>query len=699
MSTNHQGYTRFLLTTMANRTTLDNPYANSNTPAGLFYGREELLSWIRQKLIVYYRDQPLLLVGLAGMGKTTLLQQLLNSQPGDTHRFAYIPLPGMAQDSLDAFLWTLAEQITRSLQAQGLRLTLPTRRSFNASPQRAFANYFLEPVLAALKGQYLVLLADDADWLLQPAGDCPLAAEIRAYLYQLGQQQHRIQFLFARTGRESTLPTEALSPFRLPQIALVGPLSREASLAYIQEPVPYKVYADVADLLYTLTEGQPAALQQVCAGLFARWQRQELQQVTLADVVTVVRRQQMAGSGHPLRPPTQPYTAPADPPGATPAGARWRVWLLLLLVPLLLLAGAWLGATFRRPVNVAGPPAGAATATTTLTAAATAALAQVAGTPRATSPPPTRPATQAATMRPAGASPTPLPSTPSPTATPPASATRPVTPTPLPTEIIRAEDGMPMRLVPAGTFAMGTDSTRPEVGDDERPAHNVMLDAFYMDKYEVSVAQYATFLNTLPQFRESCPGLGCFLPRELIGTTSYLLEQTADDGRREYLALDGYANYPVNHVSWPGAVAYCQAMGARLPTEAEWEYAARGTDGRVYPWGNEPPDSSRAVFASSSYSDLQPVDALPAGASPFGILALAGSMWEWTADFYAADYYQDSPAQNPPGPDGGPGRVTRGGGWPNNNQADRIRSTNRNALEESFLSADLGFRCVRSVQP
>ncbi|MCA9993901.1 MAG: ATP-binding protein, partial [Anaerolineales bacterium] len=420
MSTNHQGYTRFLLTTMANRTTLDNPYANSNTPAGLFYGREELLSWIRQKLIVYYRDQPLLLVGLAGMGKTTLLQQLLNSQPGDTHRFAYIPLPGMAQDSLDAFLWTLAEQITRSLQAQGLRLTLPTRRSFNAAPQRAFANYFLEPVLAALKGQYLVLLADDADWLLQPAGDCPLAAEIRAYLYQLGQQQHRIQFLFARTGRESTLPTEALSPFRLPQIALVGPLSREASLAYIQEPVPYKVYADVADLLYTLTEGQPAALQQVCAGLFARWQRQELQQVTLADVVTVVRRQQMAGSGHPLRPPTQPYTAPADPPGATPAGARWRVWLLLLLVPLLLLAGAWLGATFRRPVNVAGPPAGAATATTTLTAAATAALAQVAGTPRATSPPPTRPATQAATMRPAGASPTPLPSTPSPTATPPA---------------------------------------------------------------------------------------------------------------------------------------------------------------------------------------------------------------------------------------------------------------------------------------
>lgn len=226
-------------------------------------------------------------------------------------------------------------------------------------------------------------------------------------------------------------------------------------------------------------------------------------------------------------------------------------------------------------------------------------------------------------------------------------------------------------------------------GNDEQPAHEVKLDPFWMDQVEVTNGMY-----------QLCVQAGaCRPPREF-----------RSDNREDYFGNSEYRDYPVIYVTWSDANVYCEWAGRRLPTEAEWEYAARGTDKRNYPWGDEPPHEYNSNFMNL-IGDTSRVGSYPEGASPFGILDMAGNVWEWVADRYRPDYYSKSPLENPQGPSAeevfSTYRVIRGGSY----QEDGIilRSANRNFIEgpdpkklptdEAYYgksSNRIGFRCAES---
>lgn len=250
---------------------------------------------------------------------------------------------------------------------------------------------------------------------------------------------------------------------------------------------------------------------------------------------------------------------------------------------------------------------------------------------------------------------------------------------------ISPKDGMTQIHIPAGTFTMGGMDVYRE--NDEQPPHQVRLDSFWMDQVEVTNGMY-----------ELCVRAGvCLLPGEF-----------RSDNREDYFGIPEFRDYPVVNVTWFDADAYCKWAGRRLPTEAEWERAARGDDLRNYPWGDEPPNE----FNSNSLNvvgDTTRVGSYTEGASPFGVLDMAGNVWEWVADYYKSNYYAVSPLDNPQGPTRDEARsdlrVIRGGSF----QEDGVflRLANRSFLDGPDPSAKredkayygksstrIGFRCA-----
>ena len=237
----------------------------------------------------------------------------------------------------------------------------------------------------------------------------------------------------------------------------------------------------------------------------------------------------------------------------------------------------------------------------------------------------------------------------------------------------------PMIDIPAGAFRMGSDSGPA----DERPAHQVVLPAFAIERTPVTNAQFAEFLEAAG-------------PRNARGER--LFDDDDPDARIHFVrgrwrADAGFEDHPVVEVSFRGATEYCARSGKRLPTEAEWEKAARGADGRRYPWGNEAPDATRARFAAA-YNATVPVGSHAQGASPYGVLDMAGNVWQWTSSLYrpypyrAGDGRED--ARSPEI------RATRGGAhdWP----AEGITATHRGGGLSRAPAAghhNIGFRCAR----
>lgn len=219
---------------------------------------------------------------------------------------------------------------------------------------------------------------------------------------------------------------------------------------------------------------------------------------------------------------------------------------------------------------------------------------------------------------------------------------------------------------------MGSSDIDSLAAFDEKPQHRVYLAEYWIGSTEVTVSQFRAFVEA----------------------TGYSADSAALPSDRD--------DHPVTSVSWDDAVAFCKwvsqvtGRAVRLPTEAEWEKASRGTDGRLYPWGNELADSTRANFNHvEDEGDSTSVGNYPRGASPYGAMDMAGNVWEWVNDWYQEYYYADSPYLNPPGPSSGNGRVLHSGSW--NDSQGGVRAAARGGISPDRRLENAGFRCALSL--
>jgi formylglycine-generating enzyme required for sulfatase activity len=236
---------------------------------------------------------------------------------------------------------------------------------------------------------------------------------------------------------------------------------------------------------------------------------------------------------------------------------------------------------------------------------------------------------------------------------------------------VSTKDGMKIIFIPAGEFIMGSNTDYP----DERPAHKVYLDSFWIGQTEVTNGMYSRCVNS--------------------GACSPQNKTYHNPSTGSYHYGSSYENYPAVYVNWIQANSYCNWANGRLPTEAEWEKAARGTNGLIYPWGNESPSHNLANYGNYM-SETDQVGNYPGGASPYGVLDMAGNVWEWVSDYYDENYYSSSLSQNPTGPASGVTHVIKGGSFFAKEDYLRVAVRERpdSTATESYGSGNWGFRCT-----
>jgi formylglycine-generating enzyme required for sulfatase activity/serine/threonine protein kinase len=272
---------------------------------------------------------------------------------------------------------------------------------------------------------------------------------------------------------------------------------------------------------------------------------------------------------------------------------------------------------------------------------------------------------------------------------------------------VSTKDGMVMIYVPAGEFLMGSTDSDTKAQRNEKPQHSVFLDAYWIYGTEVTNTMFESFVNQTSYQTEAEKSGSAYVFN--FGDVNWNLTQGANWNHPQgpNSSLSNLGLHPVVDVSWNDAQAYCHWVEARLPTEAEWEKAARGTDGRTNPWGNQPPAGNLLNFAdvnlpvswadkniNDGYEFTAPVGSYPAGKSPYGVLDMAGNVWNWLNDWYSDTYYESSPSSNPQGPSSGTTRVIRGSAWYFN--ISDVRSAFRYGNLPDTSHDNVGFRCARS---
>lgn len=237
--------------------------------------------------------------------------------------------------------------------------------------------------------------------------------------------------------------------------------------------------------------------------------------------------------------------------------------------------------------------------------------------------------------------------------------------------ISESRDRVEMILMPSGEFLMG--SGKAEGRADERPQKTIYLDSYSIDAFEVTNKRYLEFIHKTGRKDPPNP---------------YSDKKLSDEG--------GVDSLPVVQLTWYDAVDYCRWAGKRLPTEAEWEKAARGVKGAVFPWGEQSPDTIKVNFGKNwdGINTLWPVGTQPETDSPFGVHDMAGNVREWVKDWYAPDYYQTGPTHNPVGPEEGILKVIKGGSW--HSFKGDIRSASRGKGGFALKTDGIGFRCAKS---
>lgn len=255
--------------------------------------------------------------------------------------------------------------------------------------------------------------------------------------------------------------------------------------------------------------------------------------------------------------------------------------------------------------------------------------------------------------------------------------------------------------VPAGYFWMGSDPTEPEHYSNEEPKRWVYLDEYWIGKYPVTVAQFAAFVRANPYYRTRAERQGGGWTWSRESEWGYVEGASWQHPHGPDSDVRAKADHPVTLISWGDACIFCDWVGrvtrrvVRLPMEAEWEKAARGTDGRTYPWGTTFA-AQKCNTAEGGIRDTTPVGRYsPAGDSPYGCADMAGNVWEWCLDRYDEDYYRKAPSRNPTGPSTGEGHVVRGGSWAGGREIARCAYRGR-LVPDNWYYDFIGFRIVVS---